>query len=49
MWNADSFEFCADVATLYGEKFIETLASPPRSAFIVDGSPITIQRRSILL
>jgi uncharacterized protein YqjF (DUF2071 family) len=49
MWNANRFEFCADVATLYGEEFAETLASPPRSAFIVDGSSITVQRRSILL
>jgi len=49
MWNTNSFEFCADVATLYGEEFVETLASPPRSAFIVNGSPITVERRSILL
>src|SRR6266566_13566 len=49
MWNANSFEFCADVATLYGEEFVETLVSPPRSAFIMNGSPITVQRRWILL
>jgi uncharacterized protein len=49
IWNADTFELRAEVATLYGEQFAETLSQPPRSAFIADGSPITIERRSILL
>ena len=49
IWNADTFALRADVATLYGEQFAETLNQPPRSAFIADGSPITIERRSILL
>ncbi|HEY7001223.1 MAG TPA: DUF2071 domain-containing protein, partial [Candidatus Udaeobacter sp.] len=49
IWNAASFEFHADVAALYGEKFAETLSESPRSAFIADGSPITVQRREILL
>jgi uncharacterized protein len=49
IWNATSFEFNADVATLYGEQFAETLNQSPRSAIIADGSPITIARRSILL
>jgi uncharacterized protein YqjF (DUF2071 family) len=48
IWNATSFEFSADVATLYGEQFAETLSQQPRSAFIADGSPITVQRREIL-
>jgi uncharacterized protein len=48
-WNAETFELRADVATLYGEQFAETLTGTPRSAFIADGSFITIQRRSILL
>jgi uncharacterized protein len=47
IWNASSFEFCADIATLYGEEFVETLADPPRSAFIADGSSIQIWRREI--
>jgi uncharacterized protein YqjF (DUF2071 family) len=49
IWNAVEFELRADVAALYGEPFAETLDRPPRSAFIADGSPITIERRSILL
>lgn len=49
IWNAASFEFNADVAALYGEQFAETLRQQPRSAFIADGSPITVQRREIFL
>ena len=49
IWNAVEFELRADVAALYSEPFAETLDRPPRSAFIADGSPITIERRSILL
>jgi uncharacterized protein len=48
IWNADTFELQADVAKLYGEQFAEPLNQPPRSAFIADGSPITIQRREML-
>jgi len=49
VWNAIGFEFKADVATLYGEQFADTLKQPPRSAFIADGSPITVHKREILL
>jgi uncharacterized protein YqjF (DUF2071 family) len=49
LWNAASTEFNADVAGLYGERFAKTLSQQPRSAFIADGSPITVQRREILL
>ncbi|MFL6543716.1 MAG: DUF2071 domain-containing protein [Candidatus Udaeobacter sp.] len=48
IWNASEFELNADIATLYGQQFAETLNQPPRSAFIADGSPIAIQRREIL-
>jgi uncharacterized protein len=49
IWNASGFEFKADVATLYGEEFAKVLNQPPRSAFIADGSPITVKKREILL
>ena len=49
IWNATGFEFKADVASLYGEQFTEALKQPPRSAFIADGSPITVRRRELLL
>jgi uncharacterized protein len=49
IWKADHFEFSGDVAALYGEQFVESLAEPPRSAFIADGSPVTIERRSLVV
>src|SRR5438128_4176069 len=48
IWNADVFEFSADVAALYGEQFVEALSAPPRSAFIADGSPIEVLLREQL-
>ncbi|MGH7983147.1 MAG: DUF2071 domain-containing protein [Candidatus Udaeobacter sp.] len=48
IWNAANFEFNANVATLYGKQFAETLNQSPRSAFIADGSPITVHRRQLL-
>src|SRR6266480_7134269 len=47
VWNADRFELHADIATLYGDQFAETLNAPPCSAFIADGSPIEIFKRTI--
>jgi uncharacterized protein YqjF (DUF2071 family) len=46
IWPADSFEIKADVAALYGEKFVEPLSAAPRSAFIADGSFISVFARS---
>jgi uncharacterized protein YqjF (DUF2071 family) len=49
IWEADNFTLDADITSLYGEQFVETLSAQPRSAFIADGSAITIAHRSILL
>ncbi len=49
IWTAETFQLRADVAMLYGAQFVEPLTAPPRSAFIAEGSPITVQRREILL
>ena len=46
IWTADSFEFKADVATLYGEKFVDVLSAKPISAFIADGSFVSVFARS---
>jgi Uncharacterized conserved protein (COG2071) len=46
IWPADSFELKADIATLYGEKFLEPLEAKPVSAFIADGSHVEVQRRT---
>jgi uncharacterized protein YqjF (DUF2071 family) len=48
IWNATSFELNADVATLYGAPFAETLSERPHSAFIADGSPIKVDTREVL-
>lgn len=34
----------ADVAALYGDAYAAALAQPPRSAFIAEGSPVTVYR-----
>jgi len=47
VWNADKFDLHADIAALYGDRFAETLSAPPCSAFIADGSPIKIFKRTI--
>ena len=49
IWNAEKSELRADVTALYGEQFAETLRQPPRSGFIAGGSPISVERREILL
>jgi len=49
IWNAETFELRVDVAALYGQQFVETLSAPARSAFIADGSAISVERRSVLL
>jgi uncharacterized protein len=45
IWEAERFEFSADVASLYDEKYVEPLGQPPRSALIAEGSPVTVERR----
>ena len=46
LWKAVTTKFEADVATLYGPQFVETLAAPPASAFIAEGSAIQVHRRN---
>jgi uncharacterized protein len=48
IWNAHHYELRADIAALYGKQFVETLARPPRSAFIAEGSPIEVLLREQL-
>ncbi len=45
IWMADSWELRADIATLYGEKFVASLNAEPASAFIADGSFVSVYRR----
>ncbi|MEP6776907.1 MAG: DUF2071 domain-containing protein [Chthoniobacterales bacterium] len=45
IWTAETFGLRADVATLYGEKFVTPLSVTPESAFMADGSFVTVFRR----
>jgi len=44
-WVADSYEFKADVATVFGKDFVAALSTTPVSALIADGSFVTVDRR----
>jgi uncharacterized protein YqjF (DUF2071 family) len=44
IWQATDVEFDCDVASQYGERFAETLSRRPDSAFIADGSEVTVSR-----
>lgn len=46
VWTAETWKFEADVATLYGPQFVEALSAPAASAFIAEGSPIQVHRRT---
>jgi hypothetical protein len=46
LWPAKTTRFDANVATLYGPHFVETLATPATSAFIAEGSPVEVERRA---
>jgi uncharacterized protein YqjF (DUF2071 family) len=42
VWAASDAALNVDVASLYGPAFVAALAAPPRSAFIADGSPVSV-------
>jgi hypothetical protein len=44
VWNAETHALDVDAATLYGPAFGASLAAPPRSAFVAEGSPIVVRR-----
>jgi hypothetical protein len=46
LWTAATTKFDADVATLYGPEFVDTLAAPAVSGFIADGSGIQVHVRN---
>jgi uncharacterized protein YqjF (DUF2071 family) len=46
VWTAETWKFEADVATLYGSQFVDPLSAPAVSAFIAEGSPIQVHRRT---
>jgi hypothetical protein len=42
VWRAGKAQLEGDVATFYGGAFGEALSRPPASAFLADGSPVTV-------
>lgn len=46
VWNGALAKFDADVANLYGPAFVESLSAAPRSAFLAEGSPVTVLRHT---
>ena len=47
IWNATEAALEADVATLYGDAFVESLTARPASAFIAEGSSIVVKQASV--
>ncbi len=43
VWSATSAHFDCDVAALYGPEFAPFLTEPPTSAFVADGSTVTVR------
>lgn len=43
-WNAADCRVDLDAAAVYGAEFAAALAGPPASAFVADGSPVTVRR-----
>jgi len=42
VWSVDAAEVSGDLAVLYGPELARILAGPPASAFLADGSPVTV-------
>jgi hypothetical protein len=44
VWSTAGSVLDCDVAAVYGAGFAECLRNPPRSAFLAEGSPVTVYR-----
>lgn len=42
VWNADHARFIGDIASLYGSEFVPSLQGTPNSAFLAEGSEVTV-------
>ncbi|NIT14448.1 MAG: DUF2071 domain-containing protein, partial [Candidatus Dadabacteria bacterium] len=41
-WDTEGIDINLDIENLYGAKFLETLSSKPHSAFLAEGSEVTV-------
>jgi uncharacterized protein len=48
VWRATRAELAGDVAGFYGEPCREALRRPPSSAFVAEGSPVTVYRGEVV-
>jgi len=46
VWRAAEATLDAEVSSLYGDTFVESLSARPASAFIADGSPVVVRHAS---
>ncbi len=44
VWDVTHAEFSGDAMSLYGAAFADALNKPPNSAFLAEGSPVTVYR-----
>lgn len=42
IWSSKQAQFEGDIGTIYGDRFLDALSAPPKSAFVADGSEITV-------
>jgi len=49
VWRCGEARLEANVSSLYGDRFAESLSAKPSSAFIADGSPVTVRCKSDLI
>jgi uncharacterized protein YqjF (DUF2071 family) len=42
VWSATDARLDGDLHAVYGPEFAQALSGPPRSAFVADGSPVTV-------
>lgn len=50
-WNIHpvrTFDFQCDVKEVYGDRFVDPLATTPTSVFLADGSPISVLNKQII-
>ena len=48
VWQVSAAELTCDVADLYGSRFVESLSGKPSSAFLAEGSDVTVYRGTTL-
>lgn len=48
VWQSDESGLRIDAAELYGDEFVEPLSTPPKSAFLAEGSAVTVYQGSKL-